>query len=309
MTSFATPATGPRPAAPVPAGPGTSLPRRPPPADPQVVAAVRERLTTGYYVPGARLTMTELHSATGYSADTLRPALDQLATTNLVTGRWRVPDHRPDNHAPVRTRDLLAAMIDHGAYPANTSLPARGELATLLLATPVTLSRALCLLGDEGVLHLSGHARPRVLPSSSAGSSRAAWPPDLAAVQRALPRRRRPGASYDRETLRGIRAAARERWKSGVCLSPDAMAQQEERQAEVLCRLVLTAYDRAAGQPPGMHPRLRSAAARTMACNTLPRNVPLHERQFRFTVLASALADLADSLATGTARHRPRGTA
>ncbi|MEV7959086.1 GntR family transcriptional regulator [Streptomyces sp. NPDC088141] len=273
-----------------------------------MVTAIRDRITAGHYVPGARLRLNELQGYyTGYSGAELRPALDQLATTDLVNGRWWVADHRPGDHAVRRTQNLLAAMIDHGAYPPGTELPTRTELATILLANQVTLSRAIELLAVEGVLLLSGNSRPRALPRPRCGSSWVGLPPDFADVLRALPQGRSSGAAHSRNAIRGICDTARERWRSGICLPADAMTLQETLQGDILCRLVLSAYEQVADRPAGGYPRLRSAAARAMACAHLPTVAPLHERLFRFTVLATALADLADELASRPARHHTTG--
>ncbi|MGW3165783.1 hypothetical protein ACWC9Q_23480 [Streptomyces sp. NPDC001142] len=87
--------------------------KRPAPADAAVVAAVRDRVAAGYYVPGSRLTLDELSVATGYTSAQLRPALEHLAGEQVVYGRWRVPGDQPVE----RTRRLLVALISHGAYP------------------------------------------------------------------------------------------------------------------------------------------------------------------------------------------------
>ncbi|MFJ2629201.1 GntR family transcriptional regulator [Streptomyces sp. NPDC087532] len=276
------------------------------PAD-AVVTAIQDLITDGHYVPGTRLTLTELHGFTGYSSAELRPALEQLARAGLVHDRWRVIDHRPSDHAVHRTRSLLAAMIEHGAYPPGTELPLRTGLAKLLLTNAATVSRALHLLAADGVLHLPGNLRPRVPAPARSAPSRAAWPPGSADVLRALPQQRRTGASYDRSAIRNSRDTAQERWRSGICLPADVMTVQETRQGDILRRLVLAAYEQVDGQSRGTYPLLRSAAARALACATQPVNGLLYERLFRFTTLATALADLADELASRPARHHTTG--
>ncbi|MFI5752337.1 GntR family transcriptional regulator [Streptomyces sp. NPDC051644] len=280
--------------------------RRSSPAD-AVVTAIQDRITDGHYVPGTRLTLTELHGVTGYSSAELRPALEQLARTGLVHGRWRVVDHRPSDHTVHRTRSLLAAMIEHRAYPPGTELPLRTSLAKLLLTNAATVSGALHLLAADGVLHLPGNLRPRVPAPAHSAPSRAAWPPGFADVLRALPQQRRTGASYDRGAIRDSRDTAHERWRSGICLPADVMTVQETRQGDILCRLVLAAYEQVDGRSRGEYPRLRSAAARAMACATQPVDGLLYERLFRFTVLATALADLADEVVSRPARHHTIG--
>ncbi|MFF8917403.1 GntR family transcriptional regulator [Streptomyces sp. NPDC015032] len=260
------------------------------------VTAIRDRITAGHYIPGTRLTLNQLHGVTGYSPAELRSALEQLARAGLVHGRWRVTDHRPGDHAVRRTHDLLTAMIDHGTFPPGTEMPTRTDLSAILLTTPLILSRALQLLAAEGVLHLSGRSRPRVLPPRS-GPSPAGWPAgNDDDVLAALPQRRSAGISHCRDVIQGIRDSARERWHSGICLPAEVMTMQETLQGDILSRLILAAYAQVNGRPRGEYPRLRSAAARAMACATLPVDGLLYERLFRFAVLATSLADLADAL-------------
>ncbi|WP_405196316.1 GntR family transcriptional regulator [Streptomyces anulatus] len=280
---------------PVPPGNGTHP--APSSTDMRVVRAVRARIDAGHYVPGTRLTLTELRNSTGHSLKDLRRALEHLAATGHVVGRWQAPDPRADDHAVTRARDLLAAMIGHGAYPPGAPMPTRAALSTILLTEPADLARALLRLADEGVIGLSGRARPRVPPPQDDRSSPVVWPPGPDEVRAALPRPRRPGAGHDRAALHLVRCAARERFKNGVCAGPATMGEQEELQAETLSSLVATAYEGTAHREHRSFLPVRSAAARSMACNALPTNVPLYERLFRFTVLATSLDDLAEALA------------
>ncbi|WP_217231271.1 GntR family transcriptional regulator [Streptomyces anulatus] len=273
------------PSTPVPAG-----------VEEQVVFDVGARVASGRYVPGARLTLAELRRSTGHAPRQLRPALDHLAGQGVITSDWLIPDTRPEGHTVTRTRDLLAAMINHGAYPAGRPLPTRGVLATALLAGPSDLDRALRLLAGENVISLSGNARSHVLPRPGS-PGRGAWPPGHDQVRDALPKERRQGAGHDRPTLLRVREAARDRWKSGVCPDPDTMTDQEQRQAETLHRLISRAYTHTTGCDPRSYAPVRSAAGRSMACGALPTHGPLHERMFRFTVLAASLHDLIEALA------------
>ncbi|MFJ6809085.1 GntR family transcriptional regulator [Streptomyces anulatus] len=289
----------------LPVPPGNGTPPAPASADMRVVRAVRARIDAGHYVPGTRLTLTELRDSTGHSLKDLRHALEHLAASGHVIGRWKVPDPRPDDHAATRTRDLLASMIGHGAYPPGTPMPTRGALSTILLAEPADLARALLRLADEKIISVSGRARPRVLPPQEDGSSPVVWPPGPEQVRNALPRVPRPGAGQDRAALHLVRCTARERFTSGVCAGPATMSEQEQLQAETLCRLVAAAYEGTARREHRSFLPVRSAAARSMACNALPAGVPLHERLFRFAVLATALDDLAEALVEAGFRTSP----
>jgi len=277
--------------------------RPPASTDANALTTVRARITEGLHVPGSRLTLTGLQRATGHPAAALRPALGQLAAEGLVKGpvkgRWWVLDDRPADHGVHRIRNLLKSMIDHGAYPPGTTLPTRAHLAPKLLTTMTALLSASKLLADEGVIHLSGNARPRVAHSSSSGP----WPEGAAEALQALRQHPGTGASLGRANIQAIRAAARERWKSGVCLPAEVMAEQELRQEGIVRHLVLTAYQRCA-DPVDEYPRMRSAAARVMACAALPTDGLPHERLLRFTVLAVALADLSNELASCAAPYR-----
>ncbi|MER8197629.1 hypothetical protein ABTY00_27190 [Streptomyces microflavus] len=263
-----------------------------PVADPMTVRAVRDRITVGYYLPGARLTLSELTTSTGHDAAALRTALDHLATTGLVTGRWQAADPRPE-HRTERARALLAGMIDRGGWPAGTVLPARNVLVRILLTEPPRITRALAELADEGVLHLRPKGPPRVLPAPA----RTPWPPGEKKLLDALPTRTQPGATHNAHTLHQVRYTARQRWKGGVCLSPTAMTEQEDRQAESVHRFVARAFERTSRHQPPFLPAVRSTAAQVMACHALPRTGPLYERLYRFATLATALAHLSDALA------------
>ncbi|MER5617749.1 hypothetical protein [Streptomyces sp. NPDC002215] len=298
MSPF-TPFTGTRPE-PAPTRPTPSRALASPSPDLQLVAAVRERVTAGYYVPGSRLTLTELCLTTGCDADALRPVLDQLAATGIVqavNGRWRVVDGRPPGHAARRAAQLLGAVIGQGAYPPDTGLPGRRELTRILLAPADVVTQALALLADQHVLYFSGSSQPRVANPPS-GQRLAVWRERLYAIAREHPTRPRHSAPFNRQDIRSARNAAINRWRQGTCLPDKDMNQQETRQGEALKRLASNAYDRAVRQLPHEHPGLRQAAVRTLACWDLPtENVPVHERLYRLTVLATALSDLADEIA------------
>ncbi|MET8605660.1 GntR family transcriptional regulator [Streptomyces rubiginosohelvolus] len=272
------------------------------PATPVAVRAVRNRITAGYYLPGARLTLRELATSTGHDPAALRPALDHLATTSLVTGRWWVADPHPE-HRTARARALLAGMIARGAWPAGTTLPALSVLVRLLLTEPAHTAEALGELADEGVLDLAAKAPARVLPAPANTLARAPWSPGERELIAALPRRTRPGAAHDGYTLHLVRHTARKRWKGGVCLPPTAMAEQEGRQAETVNRLITRAFESTARRAPDLLPDVRSTAAQVMACHALPRTGPLYERLYRHATLATALAHLADALAAPAVRR------
>lgn len=286
-----------------------SFPPHPPPASQgdlgassDVVAAMlRDQIATGFYVPGTRLTLRALRGATGYSYPELRPALERLVPTGLIRGRWHVVDHRPPDHGIHRTRRLLVAMIDHGAFPPGTELPVGTDLAKALLTTPVTVKRALRSLADDGVLHLSRSLHARSTASACSAPSPDAWLSALADVQRAQPQR--SATPFDRDVIRGIRDFAQGRWRSGICLPSHVMTVQETLQRDVLCRLVHAACEQVAGRGEGEDARLRSVAACAMACASQPVEGLQCERLFRFAVLATALADLADELASHHTHH------
>ncbi|MGW2105024.1 hypothetical protein [Streptomyces sp. NPDC001948] len=267
--------------------------------DSQLVAVVRERVTAGLYVPGSRLTLTELCHATGCDADALRPVLDQLAATGIieaVKGRWRVVDDRPAGHAARRAAQLLGTVIDQGAYPPDTGLPGRRELTRILLAPADAVTQALALLADQRILHFSGTSQPRVVKPPS-GRRLTVWRERMYAIARNHPTRPRHSAPFNRQDIRSARDAAINRWRQGTCLPDKDMTRQETRQDEALQRLASHAYDRAVRQLPHEHPGLRQAAVRVLACWDLPtEDVPLHERLYRVTVLATALSDLADEI-------------
>ncbi|MGY3056205.1 DNA-binding transcriptional MocR family regulator [Streptomyces sp. TE3672] len=267
---------------------------------PQLVAAVRERITAGYYVPGSRLTLTELRDATGCDADTLRPALDQLAATGIVeavNGRWRVVDDLPAGHAARRAAQLLGTVIGQGGYPPDAGLPGRRELTRILLAPAAVVTQALAVLADQRVLYFSGGSQPRVV-SSLSGRRPAVWRERLFAIAREDPARPRQSAPFNRPDIQAARDAAINRWRRGTCPPDEDMTRQETRQGEALKRLASNAYDRAVRQLPHEHPGLRQAAVRVLVCWDLPtEDVPLHERLYRSTVLATALADLAGEIA------------
>ncbi|MFI1226210.1 MULTISPECIES: GntR family transcriptional regulator [unclassified Streptomyces] len=270
------------------------------PSTPVAVRAVRDRITAGYYLPGARLTLRELATSTSHDPTALRPALDHLATTGLVTGRWRVADPHPE-HRTARARALLSGMIDRGAWPAGTTLPALSVLVRLLLTEGAHIAQALGELADEGVLDLAAKGPARVLPAPADARARAPWSPGEEELLDALPSSTRPGAAHDGYTLHLVRHAARKRWKGGVCLPPIAMAEQEGRQAETVHRLITRAFEATVRRAPDFLPDVRSAAAQVMACHALPRTGALYERLYRLATLATALAHLADALAAPAA--------
>ncbi|WP_145503812.1 GntR family transcriptional regulator [Streptomyces sp. CFMR 7] len=283
---------------------GGTVPAAAPGTTGEALSTVRARVASGRYVPGTRLTLTELAAGTGHTSRQLRPALEQLAAEGVITADRRIPDTRPQDHGATRTRNLLASMISHGAYPAATPLPTRGILTSILLAGRTDLHQALRLLAAEQVISLSGNARPRVLSSGTGAPGPSPWPPGPGQVLGALPAVRRPGAGHDRATLAQVRRTARERWRSGLGPAPEAMTDQEQRQAETLHRLITRALDHTSGGDPRSCTAVRSAAARSMACAALPTHGPLHERLFRFAVLATALHDLIEALVCCPSFHR-----
>ncbi|MGY3676613.1 hypothetical protein [Streptomyces sp. TE33382] len=259
------------------------------------------RIADGLYTPGTRLTLTSLTGCTDHAASDLRLALEHLAGTDaidVVKERWYVPDDRPDGYTAHRAAQLLGAVIGQGAYPPGTRTPLRDELARILLTTPADVNRALGLLADQGVLHFTDRTLPRVAQPPG-GLPAEQWPQRLLATAREDPARQRLSAPFSRPDIQATRDAALQRWKYGACLSARDMTRQETLQHDVLARVARKAYDRADQQSPHQDSRLREAAARATACRDLPTvDVPLHERLYRFTVLATALTDLANALAT-----------
>lgn len=272
--------------------------------DHAAVSAILERITASCYIPGTRLTFRELSASTGYEPAVLRPALDHLTTTGAVEGRWLVADPRPEQRME-RTRNLLAGMIDRGAWPGGTTLPARTVLVRMLLAEPAHITVAYAHLAGRGVLRLTSQGPTPVLPAPDGSPARAPWPAAENDVLNALPARTHTGAGHDQDALPHLCYQARQQWKSGVTLPDPAMTQQEKRQAETVHHLIIRAVELTSGRPPTFLPALRSAAARVMACHALPTTGPLHDRLYRFTTLATALAHLADALAApGTGPDR-----
>ncbi|MFE7484996.1 GntR family transcriptional regulator [Streptomyces sp. NPDC057552] len=275
---------------------------RAPVADQAAVRDVQDRITGGYYVPGAKLTLRELSASSGHDFSALRGALDHLTTTGLVTSRGRVADPRPGYRAE-RAKALLSGMIERGAWPAGTALPARLVLGRLLLTEPAHLTQALVALADEGVLRMEPKGPPRVLPAPADSPARAPWPPGEKEVLDALPSKTLPGAAHDAGSLHLVAHAVRERYKDGVCLPSEAMTLQEGRQAETVHRLVTRAFVHTSGHAPTRFTTVRSTAAQVMACHALPRTGPLYERLYRLATLATALAHLADALAAPAVRR------
>ncbi|MFF8916892.1 hypothetical protein ACF08M_27130 [Streptomyces sp. NPDC015032] len=117
-------------------------------------------------------------------------------------------------------------------------------------------------------------------------------------MQRAQPHQQRSATSFDRDAIRGIRDFAQGRWRSGICLPSHVMTVQETFQRDVLCRLAHATCEQVAGRGEGEYARLLSVAACAMACASQPVAGLQYERLFRFAVLATALADLADELAS-----------
>ncbi|MFE6977150.1 hypothetical protein [Streptomyces sp. NPDC057682] len=266
----------------------------------QTAALVRSRIEAGTYVPGARITLTELRTVIpGAPEPSLRDALNQLAADNVITGAdglWRSRDDRPRGHAVTRTHGLLASMIDNGAYPTGALLPFRHLLTTILTAGPDDVRGALGRLASDRVIQLAGAARPRVLAAPPRSPARTTWPPASGKVYSALPSECAPGADYDRVTLGRAACAARERYRSGICPAPEILTSEELRLAYVVRALVTRAYRETAHAYASALPDLRSAAARVMTCHAIPADTAPHERLFRLAVLATALHDLASAL-------------
>ncbi|MFF4859959.1 GntR family transcriptional regulator [Streptomyces rubiginosohelvolus] len=86
-----TPAASPQPPGtagalhPAPCNPGHGGVALLPEAEDQVVGTVRALVASGRYVPGARLTVTELRRSTGHPARRLRSALERLAAEGIIT--------------------------------------------------------------------------------------------------------------------------------------------------------------------------------------------------------------------------------
>ncbi|MFD8727696.1 GntR family transcriptional regulator [Streptomyces sp. NPDC059611] len=281
---------------------------RAPFAEQAAVRDVHDRITSGYYVPGSKLTLRELSASTGHDSSVLREVLDHLTTTTGLVTRvnkgWRIADPRPGYRAE-RARGVLSGMIARGAWPAGTVLPARLVLGRLLLTEPAHLTQALGALADEGVLRMEPKGPPTVLPAPAGSPARDPWPPGEKEVLDALPSKTLPGAAHDADSLHLVAHAVRERYKDGVCLPSEAMTMQESRQAETVHRLVIRAFTHTSGHATTHFLAVRSTAAQVMACHALPSNGPLYERLYRITVLATTLAHLADALAKPGPRHVP----
>ncbi|WP_326681594.1 hypothetical protein [Streptomyces sp. NBC_01237] len=276
------------------------------PQPPYLAAAaeIRARIADGLYTPGARLTMAHLTGCTDHAPADLHKALDHLAhladihAVHAVNGRWYVRDDRPSGHTARRAAHLLGTVIGQGAYPPGTRLPVRQVLARILLATPADVTQALNLLADQRVL-LPGRARPHVAQPPG-GLPPEQWPQRLLAITGQDPTRQQESAPFSRPDIQATLDAALHHWQHGTCLPARDMTLQETLQHDVLARLARNTYRRAATRPLE-HSRLRQAAARATACRQLPTvAVPLHERQYRFTVLETALADLAHELTEPT---------
>lgn len=134
-----------------------------------IAAAVRERIVTGEFAPGAALPSEATLSAEYRVArGTLRRALDQLATEGLVTskpGRGRVvatAGETAPTHAPQYRRMAidLQRMIKSGELRAGDALPSEAPLAERYGVARGTTRHALAELEGAGLVQ-SVHGKGR----------------------------------------------------------------------------------------------------------------------------------------------------
>ncbi|MER5988709.1 hypothetical protein [Streptomyces sp. NPDC001787] len=285
---------------------GALLDTQPPwPGIPAIAAAIRARITAYSYFPGRLLVLQRLAGDAGCSRSDVKLALEDLSAENIVarsdTGFWYARDTRPAGHLTERAADLLARVITAGAYPPETVL-SRTKLRDLLLVDTGTVHDALGLLTGRSLVHLAQN-RYTVLPLASSTHTAGCWPLADAELLGRLPPPRETGAEHSLAVIRRTQQNAVRRYRDGDVLPAAAMSVQEERQGEVLRRLLMSAHNQIRYQDH-LDTRLQSCAAWVLACTAMPSPADPEHRLWSFAVTSVAVAGLGIALRTSQPAHR-----
>ncbi|MFJ1662454.1 hypothetical protein [Streptomyces anthocyanicus] len=260
-------------------------------------AALERLLQDGHFGgPGSILNLSDLARLTGHTAAATAYAVQQLVSAGAVErsksdNSWRIPDDRSRERCVRRVRTLLEAMIENGGYPPGRTLPSVRALSFTLLTAPPAVNAALDKLAYRTILQPTGR---RFTVTVRPQSPDATDPFDVTGLTGG--RRRFPEVTTvpARFTVQHLRDTARAQWEDAQPLSPTGLHQRETLQRDLLRRLVLSARSHlAAHHRDG--PPVRAACARAVAVAACPM-ATLGERHWRYAVLATLLADLADTL-------------
>lgn len=252
-----------------------------------------ERIRAGELGDGGQLLdPAGLARLTSRTPTAVRHALEQLARTGTVEpfGRqWCIPDDHSTPRAARRAHHLLEAMIAAGGYPPHTALPPAPHLVETLLTHPDALTIALHTLTSSHVLEPVRQGF--VVRAPEAGQDSCALPPRGGRV---IPLG--PDTAWNRDAIGHLRDLAGKQWHQGPCPSHHVLFRAEALQRDILHRLSLAA-DRHHAATPAAAAALRAARGRALAARDTTV-ISLGERHWRSAVLASLLADFADSLST-----------
>ncbi|MGW5927207.1 hypothetical protein ACWF2L_13280 [Streptomyces anulatus] len=263
------------------------------------VGELERLLQTGDLLPGRGLDPSGLAHLTGYTSTAMYYALQQLAFRGAVEaadGRWIVPDERSAQASARRAHKVLEAMIQQHAFPPGSVLPPTSDLSFTLL----TGRRAMTTALDDLVRHstLDRAATRYAVPAEPPHPGPTPRPEPSAFPARGRPRLPEVSKAPDRLAVRHLRDTARAQWETAERLSHSTLAQRETLQHDLLRRLTLAA-GRLDGQPVSILVPVRAACTRAQAAAGTPM-ATLGDRHWRYAVLATLLADLADELTRST---------
>ncbi|MFJ6809086.1 hypothetical protein ACIQRK_24170 [Streptomyces anulatus] len=266
-------------------------------------ATLERLLHTGDLLPGRDLAPADLARLTGYTSTAMYYALRQLATKGAVEAaddRWIVPDDRSAQNSARRAQRVLQAMIHQHAFPPGSALPPTGDLSFTLL----TVRRALVTALDDLVRHgaLDGAGTRYAVPAEKPHSGPTPRPDPAASPTRGRPRLPVVSDAPDRLAVRHLRDTARVQWETAELISHTVLVQRETLQRDLLRRLTL-ATGRLDGQQASSLGPARAALARARAAAGSQMST-LGDRHWRYAVLATLLADLADQLTRSTSSER-----
>ncbi|WP_435598423.1 hypothetical protein [Streptomyces anulatus] len=259
-------------------------------------ATFERLLHTGDLLPGRDLAPADLAHLTGYTSTAMQYALRQPA----IKGAVEAADDRSAQNSARRARKVLQAMIHQHAFPPGSALPSAGDLSFTLL----TARRALVTAVDDLVRHRAlDHTGTRyAVPAEQPHPGPAPRPEPAASFTRGRPRLPEVSDAPDRLAVRHLRDTARAQWETAERLSLIDLVQRETLQRDLLRRLTL-ATGRLDGQQAFSLGPVRAALARARAA-TGSQMVTLGDRRWRYAVLATLLADLADELTRSTSPER-----
>ncbi|MGP8301989.1 GntR family transcriptional regulator [Streptomyces inhibens] len=257
----------------------------------EVAQRIKQRIKDGIYAPGATLSPGRIAADLGLPLESVSLAMVDLADSGVIEKhancRARVPGTHLSDDRPRQLAEWLQELVAAGVYPPGAALPARRELARILVTSQEPLIEALCILVEKGTLECDPNRRLTVRRDACRAIDAAHAPTCR------LSRLPEPASEVDL-TSTGIREAVRKAhaWWSARLSPPPASVDHCIDHLCAAAHHLVGRVRRDSTLPAEAEQHLRAVIARTAATAAAVHHPGFELRVWRAACLATAVGDL-----------------